>query len=100
MFRWPIDLLLSIVIVPAAHLLLLYRKAGAAALPMTTKRLKAIGVFPIRNHFYELLFDDRLLARPLDADRDLPGIDVEECDIDCGRRRLRPATCYSSTRRT
>ena len=76
MFRWPIDLLLSIVIVPAAHLLLLYRKAGAAQLPMTTRRLKSIGVFPIRNHFYEPLFDDRLLSRPLDADRELPGLDL------------------------
>ena len=80
MFRWPIDLLLSILIVPAAHLLLLYRKAGAAQLPMTTKRLKGIGVFPIRNHFYEPLFDDRLLMRPLDADRYLPGIDLNEAD--------------------
>src|SRR5215207_4194458 len=71
----PIDLLLSIVVIPAAYLLLLFRKAGASTLPHTTLRLKSIGVFPIRNHYYEPLFDDRLLSHSLDTDRQLPGID-------------------------
>jgi predicted O-methyltransferase YrrM len=31
-------------------------------------------VFPILNHYYEPLFDDRQLKRPLDRDRRLPGI--------------------------
>ena len=34
-----------------------------------------MGVFPIRNHYYEPLFDSRLLRHPLCDDRELPGID-------------------------
>jgi hypothetical protein len=34
-----------------------------------------VGVFPIRNHYYEPLFDARALTRPLDQARDLIGID-------------------------
>lgn len=70
------DLLFSILVIPAAYLLLMYRRAGAGQLPRTTLRLKHIGVFPIRNHYYEPLFDDRLLSHPLHKDRDLPGIEL------------------------
>jgi len=63
------------VVIPAAYLLWFYRRAGSGRLPKTTERLEKIGVFPIRNHYYEPLFDDRLLAYPLDKDRQLPGID-------------------------
>lgn len=34
-----------------------------------------MGVFPILNHYYEPLFDDRLLSHPLQKDRHLPGVD-------------------------
>ncbi len=34
-----------------------------------------VGVFPIRNHYYEPMFDPRALTRPLDEPRSLPGID-------------------------
>jgi hypothetical protein len=74
-FKGPIDFLLSIIVIPGAYLLLLYRKAGASRLPKTTRRLKNVGVFPIRNHYYDPLFDDKLLVRSLDEDRRLPGID-------------------------
>ena len=73
--KWPADLFLSIVVIPAAYLLLLYRRVGAGRLPKTTSRLKKIGVFPVRNHYYEPLFDDRLLSSSLEKDRYLPGID-------------------------
>jgi hypothetical protein len=71
----PIDCILSVAIIPAAHFLLLYRRIGASRIPRTTSRLKNIGVFPICNHYYEPLFDDKLLFQPLDKDRYLPGID-------------------------
>jgi hypothetical protein len=69
------DFLFSILVIPAAYLLLMYRRAGSGQLPRTTLRLKDIGVFPIRNHYYEPLFDGRLLSRPLQEDRHLPGIE-------------------------
>lgn len=74
-FGSPIDVFFSIFIIPSAYSLLLYRKLGSNRLPRTTARLKRIGVFPIRNHYYEPLFDDKQLSHPLDKDRNLPGID-------------------------
>ena len=70
-----IDLAYSILIIPAAYILVLFRKLGTRRLPVTTSRLKKIGVFPIINHYYEPLFDDTLLSKSLDEDRYLPGID-------------------------
>jgi hypothetical protein len=34
-----------------------------------------VGVFPVRKHYYEPLFDARILKHPLDEVRQLPGID-------------------------
>ena len=45
---------------------------------MTTKILKNIGVFPIRNHYYEPLFDDSMLRLPLEQTRHLPGVVLNE----------------------
>ena len=70
-----IDFAASVLVIPAAHLLLIYRKTGSRRLPRTTSRLKSIGLFPIRNHYYEPLFVDKLLSQPLDSVRPLPGID-------------------------
>ena len=77
-FSGPIDLVLSVLIVPIAYLLMAYRRLGAAKLPKSTGRLKRIGIFPLRNHYYEPLFDDRLLLEPLDNPRYLPGINLNE----------------------
>jgi cephalosporin hydroxylase len=38
--------------------------------------LKKIGLFPIRNHYFEPLFDDTNLRYPLSDDRYLPGLDL------------------------
>ena len=48
---------------------------GSRNLPTATRLLKRIGVFPIRDHYYEPLFDDRALTTSLRTPRDLPGID-------------------------
>ena len=76
-FRPIIDVLLSVVAIPAGLTLLLYRRIGSQRLPVTSGLLKRIGVFPIRNHYYEPLFDDRQLVTPLDTPRSLPGIDFD-----------------------
>lgn len=52
-----------------------YRRIGSARLPMTTKMLRRLGVFPLINHYYEPLFDPALLSEPLSTPRTLPGID-------------------------
>lgn len=77
-FQLPIDLFFLIIIFPSAYILLFYRKLGSNRLPKTTLLLKAIGVFPILNHYYEPLFKDNLISYPLDKDRYLPGIDFNK----------------------
>lgn len=72
----PIDYVLSILVIPAALILLKYRQFGSANLPRTTMRLKKIGVFPIRNHYYEPLFADTQLQKPLSENRQLPGLNL------------------------
>jgi len=70
-----IDVVVAIAATPAALILLLYRRVGSRRLPKTTTLLKRIGIFPIRNHYYEPLFDDQLLSDSLDKPRPLVGID-------------------------
>ena len=76
LFGGPVDLIMGIVALPSALVLLAYRKAGSGRLPLTTNLLMKIGVFPIRNHYYEPLFVFRNLTKPLSEDRFLPGIDL------------------------
>lgn len=69
------DFLLMPFVYLAALLLRNVRKAGIRRLPGCKAALLTAGVFPIRNHYYEPLFDPTLLRRPLDQVRHLPGID-------------------------
>jgi hypothetical protein len=62
--------------VPAAFILRAYRRRGSANFPLTTPALKRIGLFPVIAHYYQPLFDDSTLTKPLSDDRDLPGIDL------------------------
>lgn len=70
-----IDALLLPFVYPAAWLLKRIRKLGVRKLPRCKQALMAVGVFPIRNHYYEPQFDFRAMRMALSADRDLPGID-------------------------
>jgi len=70
-----VDAILSVLVIVPARLLLWYRKIGSARLPITTRRLRKIGVFPVRNHYYEPLFNTQQLSHPLATDRHLPGLD-------------------------
>lgn len=53
-----------------------YRRLGSQRFVILTWILKRVGVFPIINHYYEPLFDDRLLGNALTEQRRLPGIDL------------------------
>ena len=69
------DILLAPFVYPSAWLLKNVRLAGVQRLPNCKKALMKIGVFPIRNHYYEPQFDYRNTKQPLSQDRTLPGID-------------------------
>lgn len=73
------DFMLAPAVYPAGYLLKLIRRA-LLYMPLCKRVLLQIGVFPIRDHYYEPLFDGRKLRHPLDQERDLPGIEwnVEE----------------------
>jgi Methyltransferase domain len=70
-----VDIVASPVVYCAAWLLKIVRKVGVRRLPACKRALLSVGVFPIRNHYYEPLFDPRELRIPLDQNRVLPGID-------------------------
>ena len=53
----------------------LIRRIGVHRLPITLGILRRFGVFPIRDHYYEPLFNPAHLQKPLDEDRELSGID-------------------------
>lgn len=59
---------------PSAVLLKIIRRIGFQKLPECKKALLDIGVFPIRNHYYEPQFDNRFLRTDFEQDRKLTGI--------------------------
>jgi predicted O-methyltransferase YrrM len=73
--RWPVGIVITALVIPAAYVMLAYRTIGSASLPRATRILKRLGVFPIRDHYYEPLFDDGKLKKSLREARALPGID-------------------------
>ncbi|MFL5253112.1 MAG: class I SAM-dependent methyltransferase [Rhodopila sp.] len=70
-----IDLLLVPWICLAGLLLRNIRRAGIGNLPLCKAGLLRVGVFPVRNHYYEPRFDYRDFANSTSIDRRLPGID-------------------------
>lgn len=78
----PLASLAEILFIPlltiSALVMRLYRRVGSKRLKKSTQILKKIGVFPIRDHYYEPLFNDSHLLRSLDVPRELPGICFNE----------------------
>lgn len=74
------DIFLVPFVYPSAWLLKNIRKVGVQRLPFCRKALFSIGVFPIRNHYYEPQFDMRKTKRSFSEERSLPGIswNIEE----------------------
>lgn len=69
-----LDVILSPFTFLSSLLLFGVRKIGVSNMPLSKKIFKTVGVFPIADHYYEPLFDDRKLKLSLDRDRHLPGI--------------------------
>ncbi len=89
-----LDGFLALLLLPAAWLMrgvrTLIWAGGISRLPLSRAVLWRVGVFPIRNHYYEPLFDSRALHQSLDAPRPLPGIDWNEL----GQLALLSQLCY------
>ena len=71
------DVLLAPFLVPAALLMKAVRRVGMHRLPLCRRVLMDLGVFPIRRHYYEPLFDARDLRESLRVDRRLPAVDLD-----------------------
>jgi len=69
------DILVMPFVYPAAWLLKSIRRVGMRRLPRCMSALINVGVFPIRDHYYEPQFDNRFPSPDFGQDRDLPGID-------------------------
>ncbi|MGH8765370.1 MAG: class I SAM-dependent methyltransferase [Burkholderiales bacterium] len=70
------DVLLAPFVLLAALLLKLVRRVGVYRMTIAHTIFRRVGVFPIRDHYYEPMFHPRHLRRPLETDRALPGIDM------------------------
>src|SRR5437762_561886 len=68
------DLFLTPFVFIAALLFWMVRRIGFRHLKITKRVLLKVGVIPIRNHYYEPLFDAKNLSKPLSDERYLPGI--------------------------
>lgn len=70
--------LMDIILIPlvffSAVILYNVRRTGFTRLKICKKVLLKVGIMPIRNHYYEPLFDKRNLIKPLSDDRLLTGI--------------------------
>jgi len=70
------DVIFSPFVALGALILKLTRRVGVQRLPLCKRILLFVGVFPIRNHYYEPLFDSHELKTPLSDERSLPGLDL------------------------
>jgi len=68
------DLLLFPFVYLSALLLKNIRRAGIQRFPLCKSSLLNVGIFPIRNHYYEPQFDYREMKRSFTEERNLPGI--------------------------
>ena len=72
------DILLSPFTLMASVLLFGIRKMRIVNMPVSRRIFNSVGVFPIVDHYYEPLFNEKHLKLPLDQDRLLPGIKWNE----------------------
>jgi len=62
----------------------LVRRIGIGRLPRTLAIFRKLGIYPVRNHYYEPLFDPGELKHSLNEDRALPALDMnidEQLDL-------------------
>lgn len=69
-----IDIVCVLFVYPSALLLKAIRRVGVQRMRYCKKALLDVGVFPIRNHYYEPQFDYRKIDFDSSVERNLPGI--------------------------
>ncbi len=70
---WPL-------LAPSALAMKLFARIGGSRLPKSRQLLKQIGIYPIRDHYYQPLINDKLLRKSLREERNLPGINLKLLD--------------------
>jgi predicted O-methyltransferase YrrM len=70
-----IDLLFVPIAIVASLAMRVIRYAGVGRLPRTLQVFRKLGVYPIRDHYYEPLFNPAHLRKPLSDDRELSALD-------------------------
>ena len=80
--------LIDIILAPLTFLIALWNKKLSSNrfmdFPLSKKIFLRVGVYPIRDHYYEPMFNTRHLKHSLRLDRNLPGIDLnmnEQLDL-------------------
>jgi hypothetical protein len=68
------DIIFFFILIPTSLIFLLYRKIGSHKLIFSKKILKLIGTFPIRDHYYEPLYNFDRLKVDLYKNRNVGGI--------------------------
>ena len=71
------DMALSPITFVSALWFKLIRRIGAHHMRLSREIFRRVGVFPIRDHYYEPLFQPRRLRRSLREVRKLPGLDLD-----------------------
>lgn len=75
--------LMDIALLPLAYLatatMWAIRRFGIERLPRILRVFRRIGIYPIRNHYYEPWFNPETLRYPLQQDRNLPSLDMNVC---------------------
>lgn len=78
-----IDILFALAVIPAAWVMLGFRRFGARRLPVCRQLLRRIGVFPIRNHYYEPFFTASHTNNESAKERTVPGVRLDEqCQLE------------------
>ena len=72
---WAIDIIIAPFAAVSAIVLKFLRRGGINRFPISKKVLLKIGVFPVRDHYYEPLFNPKHLKKPSSDERILSGID-------------------------
>lgn len=75
---WVLDLCLAPLVFCAALVMKLTRCTSIKWLPCSKRIFDAVGIYPIRNHYYEPYIDAPTLAKRLPKPRRLPGVDMND----------------------
>tara|TARA_Y100000591_G_scaffold147391_1_gene126589 strand:- start:189 stop:1124 length:936 start_codon:yes stop_codon:yes gene_type:complete len=76
-FKIPVDIIISFLIIPSGLIMLLFRKIGSHKLIWSKSIIKKIGIFPLTSNYYEPSFNFDNLKKKLSDKRNLPGINLD-----------------------